>query len=126
MAMQIYIMSSLALLTAYVIPSNDVGWWPKKIILTVCAVNIVWTSFISAIHIIMRTAVRRNADPRRISIRQAVDREQEAYATGEGFSPKSEDGDWEKIQQNGAESVDNGRFGKTDYCGIIGFFHPFA
>ncbi|KAL9125585.1 MAG: hypothetical protein Q9217_005235 [Psora testacea] len=119
------IFNSIALFAAYFIPSTGDTWWPKKIILT-CKISIASIIVVKALYFILRNALQRISTSRRNLIRQAVNRDQEAFEAGEKLSQKSEGDDWVNVQSDRAKSAKNGRLKKNDYCGFIGFFHPFA
>lgn len=41
------------------------------------------------------------------------------------LSPKSDDGDWEKVESDASGTVSNRQKADDNWEGIIGFFHPF-
>lgn len=69
--------------------------------------------------------LRRRASARRQSIFAQVKLEEESYQSREHFSPKSDDGDWEKVESYAAGTATNGGQAANEWAGVIAFFHPF-
>ncbi len=66
-----------------------------------------------------RSRVRRNL----LLARVKVEESQDQLATRQ--SPKSDDGEWEKVEKSTEGSAQTGQEANDDWEGIIGFFHPF-
>lgn len=69
--------------------------------------------------------LRRRTSARRQSIFAQVKLEEESYQSRERLSPKSDDGDWEKVESYAAGTATNGGQAADEWVGVIGFFHPF-
>lgn len=69
--------------------------------------------------------LRRRTTARRQSIFAQVKLDEESYQSQERFSPKSDDGDWEKVESYAAGTATNGGQAANEWVGVIGFFHPF-
>lgn len=70
--------------------------------------------------------LRRRTTARRQSIFAQVKLDEESYQSQERFSPKSDDGDWEKVESYAAGTATNGGQAANEWVGVIGFFHPFC
>ena len=69
--------------------------------------------------------LKRKTTTRRRSILKRVNIEEEAVKSFYRRSQKSDDDDWEKIDDISIASARNGDIADDDWEGIIGFFHPF-
>lgn len=69
--------------------------------------------------------LQRSTAARRELILARIEVEEQDYQSKLRHSPKSDDGDWEKVESYASGSAPNG--GKSQDCwkGVIGFFHPF-
>ena len=67
----------------------------------------------------------RRTQPRRHLILAQVNAEEKEFQVKERRSPKSDDGDWEKVEINTVGVAKDGSQGDQDWQGVIGFFHPF-
>lgn len=70
-------------------------------------------------HVIKKSSKRRKALLAKVKL------EEEQETIGTRPSPKSDDGDWEKLENDGSRTVNHGEKADVDWEGIIGFFHPF-
>ena len=68
--------------------------------------------------------IKRSSRLRKVLLAKVkLDEEQETSRTRP--SPKSDDGDWEKVDSDLSGTVFNGQKADDNWEGIIGFFHPF-
>ena len=78
---------------------------------------------------IFRTTVgwnlRRRSAARKNLISARVKLEESQSQLRERCSPKSDDGEWEKVEKYAVGSAANGGEAEDEWEGIIGFFHPF-
>lgn len=84
--------------------------------------------FYSLLFYIAKTNIRRSSASRRGQIISQVKAEQEAFETQERLSPKSEDADWENVENHSAATAKNGssETHEDTWDGIVGFLHPFS
>lgn len=68
---------------------------------------------------------RRRTRARRDLILARVKVEESQYQLSAQHSPRSEDGEWEKVEKHADGSAPNGKESGNEWEGIIGFFHPF-
>ncbi|KAL8662324.1 MAG: hypothetical protein Q9168_008275, partial [Polycauliona sp. 1 TL-2023] len=82
------------------------------------------------IRILLQTVVgwylRRKTRARKITILARVKLEEARSQLYASQSPKSDDGEWEKVEKHTAGSAKNGGEADDEWEGIIGFFHPFC
>ncbi|KAL8973746.1 MAG: hypothetical protein Q9197_002010 [Variospora fuerteventurae] len=69
---------------------------------------------------------RRRTRARRDLILARVKVEESQYQLSAQQSPRSEDGEWEKVDKHADGSAPNGKESGNEWEGIIGFFHPFC
>ncbi len=69
--------------------------------------------------------LRRRASARKITILARVKLEEAQYQLSASQSPKTDDGEWEKVEKHTAGSAKNGGEADDEWEGTIGFFHPF-
>ncbi|CAL8582506.1 asparagine-linked glycosylation protein [Xanthoria parietina] len=70
--------------------------------------------------------LRRRASSRKITILARVKLEEAQYQLSASQSPKTDDGEWEKVEKHTAGSANNGGEADDEWEGTIGFFHPFC
>ena len=125
MSLQDTLFGAVVLLPAYLVPNRATAWYkiPVTVIVACNATYLLAHTLLCTIlrHIILRASVTR-----RKLIRESVANDQEAFETKKRLSPKSEDGDWEKIQTADGQSTQQVTSVDSDFDGVIGFFHPFA
>ena len=125
MSLQETFFGALILLPAYFTPSRATNWYkfPVTLIVTLNALFLFASWFICSI---LKFFILRTSKTRQKTIRESVARDQEAFEAEKRSSPKSEDGDWEKVQATEKQSEHYVSSAYNDYDGFIGFFHPFA
>ncbi len=69
--------------------------------------------------------LQRSTAARRELILARIEVEEQDHQSRIRNSPKSDDGDWEKIETYASGSAFNGGKLQDDWKGIVGFFHPF-
>lgn len=69
--------------------------------------------------------LRRRAHARREIILARTKIEEHDYQSKLRHSPKSDDGEWEKLEKSISGSATNREKLEEDWEGIVGFFHPF-
>ena len=102
-----YLPQIITSLVFLLIPLLATKWLVQKV-----AKSIGW-------HLKRRTSLRRNL------ISAQVEKEEEQYQVKQRRSPKSDDGDWEKVESYTAGTAKNGDHGDEEWQGFVGFFHPF-
>lgn len=102
--------------------SRDLLLWTVSILIALVLASKQLTAFVGTL---IGGRLRQKTSARREAILAAVTREDEEHALRERVSPKSEDGDWEKVEGYAAGSVANGEKADHDWEGVVGFFHPF-
>ena len=70
-------------------------------------------------YLIKKSSERRKA----LLLKVKLDEEHDTGKTRP--SPKSDDGDWEKVDSDVSGTVQNGQKVDDNWEGLIGFFHPF-
>jgi alpha-1,2-mannosyltransferase len=70
-------------------------------------------------HLQRSTAARRELILARIGV------EEQDYHSKIRHSPKSDDGDWEKVESYASGSAPDGGKLQENWKGVVGFFHPF-
>lgn len=70
-------------------------------------------------------SLQRRTRARRTLILARVKVEESQYQLSTRQSPKSDDGEWEKVEKSTADPTRNGEEANDEWEGIIGFFHPF-
>lgn len=70
-------------------------------------------------HLIKKSSERRTA----LLLKVKLDEEHDTSKIR--HSPKSDDGDWEKVDSDGRGIILSGQKADDDWEGLIGFFHPF-
>ena len=85
----------------------------------------VWTWLSSKIGQAIGIYLRRRSEDRKAAILDRVRGEDSIYRGKERGSPKSDDEDWEKVEQHLAGSATPEGKAEDEWDGIVGFFHPF-
>ncbi|KAL8930199.1 MAG: hypothetical protein Q9208_000816 [Pyrenodesmia sp. 3 TL-2023] len=75
---------------------------------------------------IAASLLARRSRARRTLILARVKVEESQYQLSTRQSPRSDDGEWEKIEKSTVGPNRNGEEAKDEWEGIIGFFHPFC
>ena len=69
--------------------------------------------------------LRRKAAARRTLALAHVKIEEGQFQLAERHSPKSDEGEWEKVEGYASGSAANGGQAEDEWEGVVGFFHPF-